>query len=110
MQNGSGSRSDIRRMLAYVVALCVYQIGMLVTGGRFGIFAVVAILLDHRNDLPAVPSIQRKYHINRKCKSNSKIKKLKSVHKLSCTDLFSDVYYSKFSWIERMCDIWEHFS
>ena len=35
---------------------------------------------------------------------------LKSVHKLSCTDLFSDVYYSKFSWIERMCDIWEHFS
>ena len=32
-------------VFAYVVSLCVYQIGMLVTGGGFGIFTVVAILL-----------------------------------------------------------------
>ena len=32
-------------LFAYVVSLCVYQIGMLVTGGGFGIFTVVAILL-----------------------------------------------------------------
>ncbi len=31
--------------LAYVVSLCVYQLGTLVTGGGFGIGAVVAILL-----------------------------------------------------------------
>ncbi len=32
-------------LLAYVVSLCIYQIGMLVTGGGFGIFTIVAILL-----------------------------------------------------------------
>ena len=32
-------------IFAYVVSLCIYQIGMLVTGGGFGSFAVVAILL-----------------------------------------------------------------
>ena len=32
-------------LFAYVVSLCVYQIGMLVKGGGFGIFTVVAILL-----------------------------------------------------------------
>ena len=32
-------------VFAYIVSLCVYQIGMLVTGGGFGIFTVVAILL-----------------------------------------------------------------
>ena len=32
-------------LFAYVVSLCIYQIGMLVTGGGFGIFTVVAILL-----------------------------------------------------------------
>ncbi len=32
-------------IFAYVISLCVYQIGMLVTGGGFGIFTVVAILL-----------------------------------------------------------------
>ena len=32
-------------LLAYVVSLCVYQIGTLVTGGGFGIFTVVAIAL-----------------------------------------------------------------
>ena len=32
-------------LFAYVISLCVYQIGMLVTGGGFGIFTVVAILL-----------------------------------------------------------------
>ena len=32
-------------IFAYVVSLCIYQIGMLVTGGGFGIFTVVAILL-----------------------------------------------------------------
>ena len=31
--------------LAYVVALCIYQIGSVVTGGAFGIGTVVAILL-----------------------------------------------------------------
>ncbi len=32
-------------LLAYVAALCVYQIGMFVTGGGFGIFTVVAFVL-----------------------------------------------------------------
>lgn len=32
-------------LLAYVVALCVYQIGTLVTGGGFGIFTIAAFLL-----------------------------------------------------------------
>ena len=32
-------------LLAYVVSLCVYQIGMLVTGGGFGIWTIVAFLL-----------------------------------------------------------------
>ncbi len=32
-------------LLAYVVALCVYQIGTLVTGGGFGIFTMIAFLL-----------------------------------------------------------------
>ena len=32
-------------IFAYVVSLCIYQIGMLVTDGGFGIFTVVAILL-----------------------------------------------------------------
>ncbi len=32
-------------LLAYVVALCVYQIGTLVTGGGFGIFTAVAFVL-----------------------------------------------------------------
>ena len=32
-------------LLAYVVSLCIYQIGMLVTGGGFGIFTAVAFLL-----------------------------------------------------------------
>ena len=32
-------------VFAYVVSLCIYQIGMLVTGGGFGIFTVIAILL-----------------------------------------------------------------
>ena len=32
-------------IFAYVVSLCIYQIGMLVTGGGFGSFTVVAILL-----------------------------------------------------------------
>ena len=31
--------------LAYIVSLCVYQIGMLVTEGAFGIGTVVAFLL-----------------------------------------------------------------
>jgi ferrous iron transport protein B len=31
--------------LAYAVALCVYQIGTLVTGGGFGIFTLVAVAL-----------------------------------------------------------------
>lgn len=31
--------------LAYIVSLCVYQIGLLVTGGTFGIWTIVAILL-----------------------------------------------------------------
>ena len=32
-------------LLAYVVALCVYQIGMLLTGGGFGVFTIVAFVL-----------------------------------------------------------------
>lgn len=32
-------------LLAYVVALCVYQIGTLFTGGGFGIFTIVAFIL-----------------------------------------------------------------
>ncbi|WP_143320723.1 ferrous iron transport protein B [Clostridium sp. HBUAS56010] len=32
-------------LLAYVVSLCVYQIGMLVTEGTFGVFTVVAFVL-----------------------------------------------------------------
>ncbi|MCI5899677.1 MAG: ferrous iron transport protein B [Lachnospiraceae bacterium] len=32
-------------LLAYVVSLCVYQIGTLVTGGGFGIWTIVAFLL-----------------------------------------------------------------
>ena len=32
-------------LLAYVVALCVYQIGTMVTGGGFGIFTIAAFLL-----------------------------------------------------------------
>ena len=32
-------------LLAYVVALCVYQIGMLITTGTFGIFTAVAFVL-----------------------------------------------------------------
>ena len=32
-------------LLAYVVSLCIYQIGMLATGGGFGIFTAVAFLL-----------------------------------------------------------------
>ena len=32
-------------LLAYIVALCVYQIGTLVTAGTFGIGTVVAFLL-----------------------------------------------------------------
>lgn len=32
-------------ILAYIVALCVYQIGMLVTGGGFGIFTAAAFVL-----------------------------------------------------------------
>lgn len=32
-------------LLAYVVALCVYQIGTLATGGGFGIFTMIAFLL-----------------------------------------------------------------
>ena len=32
-------------LLAYVVSLCIYQIGSVVTGGAFGIGTVVAILL-----------------------------------------------------------------
>ncbi len=32
-------------ILAYVVALCIYQIGMLVTAGAFGLGTIVAILL-----------------------------------------------------------------
>lgn len=32
-------------LLAYVVSLCVYQIGTLLTGGGFGIFTIVAIVL-----------------------------------------------------------------
>ena len=32
-------------LLAYVVSLCIYQIGILVTGGGFGIFTAVAFLL-----------------------------------------------------------------
>ncbi len=31
--------------MAYVVALCVYQIGMLLTGGGFGVFTIVAFVL-----------------------------------------------------------------
>ena len=30
---------------AYVIALCIYQLGMLFTSGAFGIFTVVAFLL-----------------------------------------------------------------
>lgn len=30
-------------LLAYIVSLCIYQIGMLVTGGGFGIFTIIAI-------------------------------------------------------------------
>ena len=32
-------------MLAYVVSLCVYQIGTLVTTGTFGIGTIVAVVL-----------------------------------------------------------------
>ena len=32
-------------LLAYVVSLCIYQIGTVVTGGAFGIGTVAAILL-----------------------------------------------------------------
>lgn len=32
-------------LLAYVVALCVYQIGTLLTGGGFGVFTIVAFVL-----------------------------------------------------------------
>ncbi len=32
-------------LLAYVVALCVYQIGSLITGAGFGVFTIVAIVL-----------------------------------------------------------------
>jgi ferrous iron transport protein B len=32
-------------LLAYVVALCIYQIGMLITEGAFGVGTVVALLL-----------------------------------------------------------------
>ena len=35
----------MKTFLAYVVALCVYQIGTLVTGGGFGIFTMIAFLL-----------------------------------------------------------------
>ena len=32
-------------VLAYLVGLCVYQIGMLVTGAAFGIWTVVAFII-----------------------------------------------------------------
>ena len=32
-------------LLAYVVGLVIYQIGVLVTGGAFGIWTVIALLL-----------------------------------------------------------------
>lgn len=32
-------------LLAYVVSLCVYQLGTLLTGGGFGVFTVIAVLL-----------------------------------------------------------------
>lgn len=32
-------------LLAYVVALCVYQIGTLLTGGGFGVFTIIAFVL-----------------------------------------------------------------
>lgn len=32
-------------LLAYVVSLCIYQIGTLITGGSFGIFTIIAFLL-----------------------------------------------------------------
>ncbi len=32
-------------LLAYVVSLCIYQIGTLVTGGGFGVFTIVALAL-----------------------------------------------------------------
>ncbi len=32
-------------LFAYIVSLCIYQIGMLVSGGGFGIFTAVAIIL-----------------------------------------------------------------
>ena len=38
-------QSDIRHWLAYVVSLCIYQIGNLFIGGGFGIGTVVAVLL-----------------------------------------------------------------
>ena len=44
MQNGSGSQSDIRQA-AYIVSLCVYQIGTFVTAGTFGLGTIAAFLL-----------------------------------------------------------------
>ena len=32
-------------LLAYVVSLCIYQIGTLATGGGFGLFTVIAFIL-----------------------------------------------------------------
>ncbi len=44
-------------ILAYVVSLCIFQIGTLITAGTFGIGTVVAFLFNHRIHLSFVPSL-----------------------------------------------------
>ena len=45
-ENGSGLQFSSRTFLLYVVTLCVYQIGLVVTGaGSFGIGTIVALIL-----------------------------------------------------------------
>ena len=59
--------------LAYVVSLCIYQIGTLITTGAFGIGTVVAFLLD-RILILTVPSVQREQFFKREHKESSKRK------------------------------------
>ena len=48
-------------LLAYLVALCIFQFGTLFTGGGFGIGTVAANRNSDRFPLHAVPSLQREY-------------------------------------------------
>ena len=72
--------------LAYVVSLCIYQIGTLITTGTFGIGTVVAFVLVIGLFISVIQTLQRERYIKSKCKRHGRRKISTASKVLPCVD------------------------